>query len=97
MRNPMYMFFPVMMLTSVIGTLVYGARGANRTADINKDRRNYLRYIDTLDSETAATTDDQRRSLRWCHPEPEVAVDLGRWHTDVGAAARRFGFLASSG
>ncbi len=70
MRNPMFMFFPVMMLSSVIGTLAYG-RGANRTAEINEDRRNYLRYLDTLDSAIAATTDDQRLSLRWSHPEPE--------------------------
>ncbi len=70
MRHPMYMFFPVMMLTSVLGTLIYGARGTNRTSDINKGRRKYLRYIDTLDEEAATTADAQRRSLRWCHPEP---------------------------
>src|SRR5699024_3212527 len=31
MRSPMFMFFPVMMLVSVLGTLAYGARGANQT------------------------------------------------------------------
>ena len=71
MRNPMFMFFPVMMLTSVIGTLAYGARGANRTAEINQDRQSYLRYIDTLDSAISAATEDQRRSTRWRHPDPE--------------------------
>jgi S-DNA-T family DNA segregation ATPase FtsK/SpoIIIE len=72
MRHPMYMFFPVMMLTSVLGTLIHGARGSNRTADINKDRRKYLRYIDTLDAETATAADVQRRSSVWCHPEPRM-------------------------
>lgn len=72
MRHPMYVFFPVMMLTSVLGTLVYGARGTNRTAEINRGRRKYLRYIDALDGETAATADAQRRSLRWSHPEPRA-------------------------
>ena len=49
MRNPMFMFFPVMMLMSVVGTLAYGARGTNRTAELNEDRRDYLRYLDTVD------------------------------------------------
>ena len=70
MRNPMYMFFPVMMLTSVLGTVIYSARGSNRTADINRDRQNYLRYIDTLDQATASSIDEHRRALQWCHPEP---------------------------
>ncbi|MGZ5363213.1 MAG: type VII secretion protein EccCa [Mycobacterium sp.] len=76
MRNPMYLFFPVMMLTSVVGTLVYGARGTNCTADINKDRRKYLNYLDTLDQAITSTADAQRRSLRWCHPEPRVLWTL---------------------
>jgi S-DNA-T family DNA segregation ATPase FtsK/SpoIIIE len=76
MRHPMYMFFPVMMLTSVIGTFIYGARGSNRTADINKDRRKYLRYIDALDAETATAADAQRRSSLWCHPEPRMLWTL---------------------
>jgi S-DNA-T family DNA segregation ATPase FtsK/SpoIIIE len=71
MRNPMYMFFPVMMLSSVLGSLAYGARGAGRSAELNRDRQNYLRYLDTLDSGIACTTDDQRRSLSWSHPDPE--------------------------
>ena len=76
MRNPMYLFFPVMMLTSVVGTLVYGARGTNRTADINKDRQRYLNYLDTLDQAITSTADAQRRSLGWCHPEPRVLWTL---------------------
>ena len=45
MRNPMFMFFPVMMLVSMLGTVVLGARGGSRTAEINQDRRDYLRYL----------------------------------------------------
>lgn len=69
-RNPMYLFFPVMMLSSVIGSFAYGSR-ANRFGEIDHDRRDYLRYLDTLDSAVAQLTDDQRRSLAWCHPEPD--------------------------
>ena len=70
MRSPMYMFFPVMMLTSVLGTLVYGARGTSTNAEINRDRQKYLNYLETVDRETAGIADSQRASLRWCHPEP---------------------------
>ena len=71
MRNPMFMFFPVMMLMSVVGTLAYGARGANRTSELNMDRREYLRYLDTVDDAIAQIAEDQHRSLHWRHPEPE--------------------------
>jgi DNA segregation ATPase FtsK/SpoIIIE, S-DNA-T family len=71
MRNPMFMFFPAMMLMSVVGTLAYGARGTNRTAEVNENRRDYLRYIDTLDVATAKTAEDQHLALHWSHPEPE--------------------------
>ena len=76
MRHPMYMFFPVMMLTSVLGTLAYGARGSNRTADINKDRQRYLHYIDGVDAAAAATAGAQRRSAAWCHPEARTLWSL---------------------
>ena len=76
MRNPMYLFFPVMMLTSVLGTLVYGARGTNTTAELNRERQKYLTYIDTVDRAAADTADGQRESLRWSHPEPEVLWTL---------------------
>lgn len=68
-RNPMYMFFPVMMLTSVLGSLVYGARGTNTAAEINRGRQKYLDYLDSVDREARGTADAQRESLRWRHPE----------------------------
>ena len=71
MRSPMFMFFPAMMLMSVVGTLAYGARGTNRTAEINVDRRDYLRYLDTVDVAVAHTAADQHLSLHWSHPEPQ--------------------------
>ena len=70
MRNPMFMFFPVMMLVSTLGTLAYGARGSNRTGEINEDRRDYLRYIEGLHQGISKTADAQHQSLHWSHPEP---------------------------
>ena len=70
MRNPMFMFFPVMMLVSLLGTLAVGARGGNRTAEINQGRRDYLRYIESLEQTVATTIEAQRASLTWNHPDP---------------------------
>jgi DNA segregation ATPase FtsK/SpoIIIE, S-DNA-T family len=69
-RNPMYLLFPVMMVSSVLGTLAYGGRGA-RSGEIDNDRGTYLRYLDSLDSEIIQFADDQRRFAQWRHPAPE--------------------------
>lgn len=71
-RAPMFAFFPVMMLVSVLGTLVYGARGgAERTVEIEQNRRSYLRYLDELDDEIVVATIAQRREQHSRHPPPE--------------------------
>src|SRR6478672_6902459 len=53
MRNPMFMFFPVMMVSSLLGSVAFGARGGGRIAEINQDRRDYLRYLDSVDTTIA--------------------------------------------
>lgn len=82
-RAPMFMFFPLMMVMSVLGTLLYGARGgADRVAEIDRNRRSYLRYLDDLDDEIIATAIDQRRQQHWRHPAPEsLWASVGGEHT----------------
>ena len=75
-RSPMFMFFPVMMLASVIGSLAYGTRGANHTAQLNEDRREYLGYLNVLEEAVAKTAVDQHWSLHWSHPDPEALWTL---------------------
>ncbi len=75
-RGPMFMFFPVMMLASVLGSLAYGTRGGNHTAELNEDRRDYLGYLDALDQTVVKTAADQHRSRHWVHPDPEVLWTL---------------------
>ncbi len=75
-RGPMFMFFPVMMLASVLGSLAYGTRGTNHTAQLNEDRRDYLDYLDALDQTAAETATAQHRSQHWVHPEPEALWTL---------------------
>ncbi len=71
-RNPMFMFFPVMMIFSLLGTVAMGGRGGGRVAEINQARREYLRYLADLDSQIAATAGQQRLSLSWSGPEPNL-------------------------
>lgn len=75
-RGPMFIFFPVMMLASVVGSLAHGTRGANHTVQLNDDRRDYLGYLDALDEAVASTAVDQHRSLHWTHPGPEALWTL---------------------
>ncbi|GJF15388.1 ESX-4 secretion system protein EccC4 [Mycolicibacterium cyprinidarum] len=75
-RNPMFLFFPAMMLVSVIGTLVHGGRGAGRVAEINDQRAEYLRYLETLDDVLASRADEQHVALHWTHPDPSALWTL---------------------
>ncbi|MGV0642657.1 type VII secretion protein EccCa [Mycolicibacterium sp. XJ2546] len=75
-RNPVFLFFPVMMLVSVLGTVAYGARGANRSAEINEGRKSYLRYLDTLDATIAQAAEAQHLSLWQSHPDPSALWTL---------------------
>ncbi len=86
-RAPMFMFFPVMMGMSVLGTLLYGARGgADRSAEIDRNRRSYLRYLDELDDKLIATAIDQRREQHSRHPAP-----ASLWASVGGQATARPG------
>src|SRR5690606_11640378 len=71
-RNPMFLFFPVMMVASVVGTMVYGARGgATRSAEIDENRRTYLRYLDAFDADLATMAVDRHAERHARHPCPE--------------------------
>lgn len=75
-RAPMFMFFPIMMVASALGSLVYSTRGANQNGQLNEGRSDYLDYLDTLDHAAADTAADQHRSLHWSHPDPETLWTL---------------------
>ncbi len=75
-RNPMFMFFPAMMLVSVIGTLVYGGRGTGRIAEVNKQRAGYLRYLEALDDSLVDCAGEQQAASHWAHPDPATLWTL---------------------
>ncbi|QKT06993.1 type VII secretion protein EccCa [Gordonia sp. X0973] len=72
MRNPMMMMFPMMMLMSMAGMFFGGGRGnGKRAAELNEERKDYLRYLGRMRDDVATTTSDQHDALAWSHPEPE--------------------------
>lgn len=77
-RGPAFMFFPVMMVMSVLGTLVYSLRGNGRAAELLRDRREYLRYLDGVDAVAVATARAQWDRLHAEHPAPTTLwLDVG--------------------
>lgn len=75
-RGPMTGLFPVMMVMSVIGTLAYGARGTQRGAEIGRQRRDYLRYLDGIDRAAAGTAQQQYEATHRAHPDPSALWTL---------------------
>lgn len=75
-RSPVFLFLPVMMLVSVLGSVAYQSRGARRGGELDADRRAYLRYLDELDDSLARTAAAQHESLHWSHPDPGAAWTL---------------------
>ena len=69
-RNPMVALFPIMMVMSAVGSLVYGMRNDNRSAELDEARRDYLGYLDEVET-TASATARSQRAVGWSnHPGP---------------------------
>jgi len=75
-RSPAFLFLPVMMLVSVLGSVAYQSRGARRGGELDGDRRTYLRYLDGLDASLVRTAAAQHESLHWSHPDPAAVWTL---------------------
>ncbi|MGE2715675.1 type VII secretion protein EccCa [Mycolicibacterium litorale] len=71
-RSPMFGLFPVMMVMSLVGTLVFGARGSQRGAELDRNRRGYLRYLDGVDRAVAGTARSQYDDEHRTHPDPRT-------------------------
>ncbi|MCG5431809.1 hypothetical protein LV457_05820 [Mycobacterium sp. MYCO198283] len=85
-RSPMTLLFPVMMLVSTVGMLAQQGRGGS-TADLDGERRDYLRYLATQRDRAVEVAEAQRASLRWLHPDPATlwtfAGDRRMWERSV--------------
>ncbi|TPG34397.1 type VII secretion protein EccCa [Mycolicibacterium hodleri] len=75
-RSPMFLFLPVMMLVSVLGSVAYQSKGARRGGELDENRRAYLRYLDDLDQALTTNAVAQHASLHWSHPDPASSWTL---------------------
>jgi DNA segregation ATPase FtsK/SpoIIIE, S-DNA-T family len=71
-QNPTSWLFAGMFAVSTLGMVASGAGrgGGNRSAGIDEDRRDYLRYLSQLRGRVRAIAAEQRAALDWAHPDP---------------------------
>ncbi|HEX6403357.1 MAG TPA: type VII secretion protein EccCa [Pseudonocardiaceae bacterium] len=68
--NPLFLMFPIMMVLSTVGMFA-GGRGAGQAkAEMNEDRKDYLRYLGQMRERARETAQEQRAALEWSHPDP---------------------------
>lgn len=77
LSNPLFLMFPLMMGMSMVGMLASGGRGGPaRAAEVNEDRKDYLRYLAQTRADIAATVREQRTCALWSHPDPAALPAL---------------------
>jgi DNA segregation ATPase FtsK/SpoIIIE, S-DNA-T family len=69
-RGPTSMMFPVMMAMSALGTAAYSLKSGGRAGELHRDRCEYLRYLDGIDTAAAEAARSQWLGLCAAHPEP---------------------------
>jgi DNA segregation ATPase FtsK/SpoIIIE, S-DNA-T family len=68
--NPLFLMFPIMMVVSTVGMFTGGGRGGQAKAEMNEDRKDYLRYLGQMRVRARESAQDQRAALEWSHPDP---------------------------
>lgn len=77
LSNPLFLMFPLMMVMSMVGMLAGGGRGGPaRAAELNEDRKDYLRYLSQTREEIRRTVGEQRACALWSHPSPAALPSL---------------------
>ncbi|MED5812657.1 type VII secretion protein EccCb [Mycolicibacterium sp. 050232] len=69
-RGPASAMFPIMMAMSAVGTAAYSLKSNGRAQQLHRDRCEYLRYLDGIDTATAETARSQWLGLHADHPAP---------------------------
>ncbi|MGH3940884.1 MAG: type VII secretion protein EccCa [Pseudonocardiaceae bacterium] len=87
--NPIFLLFPIMMLVSTIGMFAGGGRGGGqRKAEMNEDRKDYLRYLSQMRDRAREAAEEQRAALEWSHPDPgalwSIASSKRMWERRSG-------------
>ena len=76
-RSPVTLLFPAMMMFSMVGMFTGGGRsGGQRKAEMNEDRKDYLRYLGQMRERAREAANEQRAALEWNHPDPAALWSL---------------------
>ncbi|MBV9843522.1 MAG: type VII secretion protein EccCa [Kutzneria sp.] len=77
-KNPQTIMMSGFMLISTVGMMAGGGGrgGGQRKAEMNEDRKDYLRYLGQMRQRARDAATDQRASLEWNHPDPQVLWSL---------------------
>ena len=78
--NPASLLFPMMMMMSMVGMFAGGGGRSNgqRKAEMNEDRKDYLRYLGQMRGRAREAGDEQRAGLEWIHPDPNALWSMVR-------------------
>src|SRR5436305_5647955 len=68
--NPLFLMFPIMMVLSTVGMFAGGRRAGQAKAEMNEDRKDYLRYLGQMRERAREAAQEQRAALEWSHPDP---------------------------
>ncbi|MFC5286102.1 type VII secretion protein EccCa [Actinokineospora guangxiensis] len=74
-RSPMSLMFGGMFLISTVGMMaggMGGRGGGQKKAEMNEDRKDYLRYLGQMRDRAREAALDQRAALEWTHPDPQA-------------------------
>jgi S-DNA-T family DNA segregation ATPase FtsK/SpoIIIE len=74
-RSPAAMIMPGMMLVSTVGMMAGGGMGGGKgqkKAEMNEDRKDYLRYLGQMRERAREAADEQRAEREWVHPDPQM-------------------------
>ncbi|EMD22613.1 type VII secretion protein EccC [Amycolatopsis azurea] len=77
-RNPMMMMMGGMMVLSTVGMMAGGGGkgGGAKKAEMDEDRKDYLRYLGQMRDRAREAMVDQRAALEWVHPDPQTMWSL---------------------
>ncbi|PPK69573.1 type VII secretion protein EccCa [Actinokineospora auranticolor] len=105
-RQPTSLLFGGMFLMSTVGMMaggMGGRGGGQKKAEMNEDRKDYLRYLGQMRDRAREAALEQRAALEWTHPDPQalwsIATSRRMWerrqsdsdfcHLRVGRGSQR--------
>ncbi|MEV6902039.1 type VII secretion protein EccCa [Amycolatopsis sp. NPDC051372] len=77
-KNPTTIMMSGMMLMGTVGMLAGGGGkgGGAKKAEMDEDRKDYLRYLGQMRDRAREAMVDQRAALEWVHPDPQSLWSL---------------------